>query len=397
MITEFGKLITEEPAMDEHEELSKINKEERDARYGDTDEGLEWLHDAALGRDSEVWETQAEEQTVFPFAEEVPFAPKDEGVPDKEVSVDYTELQDIQSSTISAPTMREAAAVVTFHTGVWNNQRRDLKATAQIRQANGLATEGVFGGKILLPNCKSFLEAKRLSGLARNTYYRATKPWVKGGGAMPNQDIPPFITTMTAIKNDFERAADQFVWVDYDDAVVDEQVRLQGSVDSLFNPDDYPPKDELRKMFYIDFEIQQITPDWRTDVVDEGHEVISDFYKQQHTKLMQGFSKTIMGELSEKLATLSERLAYSGTSSTKNPDYKKWGDPVLNNVVDMIDVLERFNFGGDNTMREVRRQLNQALQGRTLTADMLKTNESLRVTTKQQIDEVLSALPSLDQ
>ena len=187
------------------------------------------------------------------------------------------------------------------------------------------------------------------------------------------------------------------MWVDYDDAVVDEQVRLQGSVDSLFNPDDYPPKDELRKMFYIDFEIQQITPDWRTDVVDEGHEVISDFYKQQHTKLMQGFSKTIMGELTGKLVTLSERLAYSGVSSTKNPDYKKWGDPVLNNVVDMIDVLERFNFSGDNTMREVRRQLNQALQGRTLTADMLKTNESLRVTTKQQIDEVLSALPSLDQ
>ena len=369
MITEFGNLITEEPAMDEHEELSKINTERSEQEIIDDLKALARIE---------------EEQTVFPFAQE-------------EVSVDYTELQDIQSSTISAPTMREAAAVVTFHTGVWNNQRRDLKATAQIRQANGLATEGVFGGKILLPNCKSFLEAKRLSGLARNTYYRATKPWVKGGGAMPNQDIPPFITTMTAIKNDFERAADQFVWVDYDDAVVDEQVRLQGSVDSLFNPDDYPPKDELRKMFYIDFEIQQITPDWRTDVVDEGHEVISDFYKQQHTKLMQGFSKTIMGELTGKLVTLSERLAYSGVSSTKNPDYKKWGDPVLNNVVDMIDVLERFNFSGDNTMREVRRQLNQALQGRTLTADMLKTNESLRVTTKQQIDEVLSALPSLDQ
>ena len=76
--TELGKLITEEPAMDEHEELEKIHMERSEQEIIEDLKALVRIE---------------EEQTVFPFVEEVPFAPKDEGVPDKEVSVDYTELQ----------------------------------------------------------------------------------------------------------------------------------------------------------------------------------------------------------------------------------------------------------------------------------------------------------------
>ena len=63
----------------------------------------------------------------------------------------------------------------------------------------------------------------------------------------------------------------------------------------------------------------------------------------------------------------------------------------------MITVLDRFNLDGNSEMQVARNKLHAQISGRGITAGMLKSSESLRVETKQTIDEVLAALPSLNQ
>ena len=165
----------------------------------------------------------------------------------------------------------------------------------------------------------------------------------------------------------------------------------------MFNRSDYPDKEELRKLFNLSIEVEQLHSDWRTDIEDEGHEVVSDFYRDQHKERMKKFTDEVLKDTVTHITKLAESLDYRGESTTTNPDYKSWQASAFEHVERMITVLDRFNLDGNSEMQVARNKLHAQISGRGITAGMLKSSESLRVETKQTIDEVLAALPSLNQ
>ena len=315
------------------------------------------------------------------------------------VGEETQELADFSESGVEAPTIITAMCEVKFHKGYWNNKRRDQKASAQVKKANGLSIgdKDLDTRKTLLPNCAPLKEAISIANAAQNLFYKKTYPWTRGGAfVIPNVELPDLIQRITDSQHRFYAKRDEFIDA-YDDAVIDEQVRLQGSIDTLFNPDDYPPKEELEDLFYIEFEVDEIKPDFRTQLADKNQEVVEDFFKDQHRKRMQRFSSAVVQDMGKHLKHLVDSIDYRGESRKSNPDFKKFQESTVDNVTRMIEVLDRYNLVGDPKWAEARNKLYNAITGRGVTAGMLKDNESLRVETKRPGEEVLSALPSLSQ
>ena len=438
---EFKDLITEEPAMDNVVEMQRINKERTEQEIindlkelarvegelvsdGTAQGFIEQyrvtsnlnLDDVLV--DGEDVEGDAHLQVEIPTAVlRTPVVEDSTQVFQdvKDISVDNTkelaetvplnttiqmsdELKHISESTMSAPKLQGAAALIKFHCSLWNNHRRDTKAARQVKDINGLKNAGVEVSKKLLPNCKSLQRIYTLGGQGRTAHYKDSYPWSKDGGrVMPNEDVIEYIKKFSGIKNEFDKEVIKFIDHDYDNAVIDEQARLQGDNDTLFNRSDYPDKEELRKLFSLSIEVEQLHSDWRTDIEDEGHEVVSDFYRDQHKERMKKFTDEVLKDTVTHITKLAESLDYRGESTTTNPDYKSWQASAFEHVERMITVLDRFNLDGNSAMQVARNKLHAQISGRGITAGMLKSSESLRVETKQTIDEVLAALPSLNQ
>jgi len=403
---EFKDLITEEPAMDKEIEMQRINEEVSTSVQEDATAGVQntavgdahlqveipttMFHTPVVTNHTQVFQ-DVKDISVDNTKEQAKTTPQTTTMP-------VSELNHISESTMSAPKLQGAAALIKFHCSLWNNQRRDNKAARQVKDVNGLKNAGVEVSKKLLPNCRSLQNIYKLGGQGRTAHYKDSYPWSKDGGrVIPNEDVIEYIKKFSGIKNEFDKEVIQFIEHDYDNAVIDEQARLQGDNDTLFNRSDYPDKEELRKLFSLSIEVEQLHSDWRTDIEDEGHEVVSDFYRDQHKERMKKFTDEVLKDTVTHITKLAESLDYRGESTTTNPDYKSWQASAFEHVERMITVLDRFNLDGNSEMQVARNKLHAQISGRGITAGMLKSSESLRVETKQTIDEVLAALPSLNQ
>ena len=360
---EFKDLITEEPAMDKEIEMQRINEEVSTPDF----------------------------PKPRPTFEEVSTSVQE----DATTGVQNTAVGDAHLQ-VEIPTTMFHTPVVTNHTQVFQDVKDiSVDNTKELAETTPQTTTMPVSE---LPNCRSLQNIYKLGGQGRTAHYKDSYPWSKDGGrVIPNEDVIEYIKKFSGIKNEFDKEVIQFIEHDYDNAVIDEQARLQGDNDTLFNRSDYPDKEELRKLFNLSIEVEQLHSDWRTDIEDEGHEVVSDFFRDQHKERMKKFTDEVLKDTVTHITKLAESLDYRGESTTTNPDYKSWQASAFEHVERMITVLDRFNLDGNSEMQVARNKLHAQISGRGITAGMLKSSESLRVETKQTIDEVLAALPSLNQ
>jgi hypothetical protein len=86
---------------------------------------------------------------------------------------------------------------------------------------------------------------------------------------------------------------------------------------------------------------------------------------------------------------MSERLDYAD-----HEQKKVFRNSLVSNVLEIIDMMETMNITNDPNMQLQCRRLKLAMQG--VSPEALREDEGLRRNTKQSVDDVLKALPSLD-
>jgi len=63
-------------------------------------------------------------------------------------------------------------------------------------------------------------------------------------------------------------------------------------------------------------------------------------------------------------------------------------------VCELVDIMQDFNLTGDTTMEALRKQLATVMDGVSL--ESIKTDHALRAQKKEQLEQAMKALPSLD-
>ena len=90
------------------------------------------------------------------------------------------------------------------------------------------------------------------------------------------------------------------------------------------------------------------------------------------------------------LTNMSERLDYNDQPGDK----KTFRDSLVSNVIDMVEVLDVCNVTGDSQMAALKDKLSSAMYG--ITAEVLREDNYTRTETKRAVDQIISALPSLE-
>ena len=156
MITEFGKLITEEPVMDKKEELEKINQE-TDAL----------IHERLSKSFAEV---TAQDGLEKQFGVTHSF---EDNLYDANGETFDSKLETATQAGVSIPTMKSTFSSVRLSMGCFQTTKKDEKSTRQLKLQNQLDDDAkVSGVKKLLADSPEFDTVKYWQGRARTVHYK---------------------------------------------------------------------------------------------------------------------------------------------------------------------------------------------------------------------------------
>lgn len=288
---------------------------------------------------------------------------------------------------ISVPSVSSASMLVELSIGAWTGRKLDKRASQEVTD-QAKAAKGVANvNKKLLGDCAELDAVQKFVANSRNVHYSSTAPWSDTGlRILPTSRYFKYHEQMTGLQNEFGRLVEAFLTA-YDWEISQAQVKLG----SLFIPEDYPTTDSLRSKFK--FRINYIplpdTGDWRVDMEQEALNTLKDHYESFYKAQLNTALKDVWTRTHEALSKMSERLDYTDDSTKKI-----FRDSLVDNVMEVVDLLGDFNITGDVQMTAMKNRLEDAMRG--VTPDALREDEYLRQKTKQEVDAVLKALPSLD-
>lgn len=395
---EFKDLITEEPAMDKEIEMQSINKEVAYDVEVVSDGPIDFPTFEGFIEQYKVTSNVAADYCINEGVKEVSTSVQEDATTGvQNTVVGDAHLQEAmypepepEIERITGATVQSSAAKVSFTCGVWTAAVTDKRATQQVEHANNKSNVGKFK-KELLVGFQPVKELNYLGGLGRNTHYGLTHPFGKSGDyIVPTIDLPTYVQEISGIVQRFVDAKDSITKSSYDDALIDEQLRLG----PLYNADDYPTFEDLKDKYHMSFSVDPIPDSFVTNLEASQAKEINDYYQQQHAERMEKFSNAVFAESLKHIKKLRDSLDYSGESKKSNPDYKVFKESTYAHVEDTIRVLERFNFGGDARMQAAHKILRDAFVGKSV--EMLKHSEGLREEAKKSLDDAIAALPSLD-
>lgn len=244
----------------------------------------------------------------------------------------------------------------------------------------------------------------------RTLFKNSTLPWSDNGQRLvTTKAYFNLMKELTGMRDEFWKLVEEFL-VEYNNKIIDMQARMG----SLFNIDEYPTVDELRKNYDFKLEDTPLMPvgDWRLDINTDALQSAKDRYADMYSTKVEAAMLDIWKRLYEPLANMSERLDYEDTGemeeyytkpTTANPngvlrtrkkDVKIFGGNLVSNITDMVDVLRVSNVTNSPRMNDMADRLENALLG--VTVEGLRDNDKQRKQAKADIDAAIAALPTLD-
>ena len=161
--------------------------------------------------------------------------------------------------------------------------------------------------------------------------------------------------------------------------------QAQTNLRGLFNADDYPPLDEVKKKFAFNLTVKPVpeSGDFRLDIpASDLAEIKQEFEDQQAQKLADAM-RTPWERLHTMLTAMSDKL-----SKGKDADAKmRWHDSFISNPLELCQLLTAMNITNDSKLEEARKQLELTMLGANL--QILKEDVHAREDLKSKVDNIL--------
>ena len=290
-----------------------------------------------------------------------------------------------------APSISSSAMIVEYSASYWTARKKDRKATEDINTMNHADKNVANVTKNILGACEELDVVQKFAANVRNNvHYRFTLPWLDSG--------PRLLTTagyfdyhekMTECQQEFYRLVDAFLDV-YDWKVMDAQAKLGG----MFNPEEYPTRDNLQHKFAFRITYDELpdggsTGDWRLDLPHEALQEVRAGAASNYQNRLQGAMQSLWTQLNDNLTTLVRQLEVD-----EDGKGNRMYHTVFDRSVELLEMMRTCNVTGDSQMEAMRQRLEKTLYG--LNVDVLKKQPTLREDTRKDLTAAIAALPSLD-
>ena len=245
--------------------------------------------------------------------------------------------------------LSDKALLVQLNISQWTARKYDKRATEQVAQQNGSASQAGRYNKSLLPMNDALNNIHQKSTLIRKKFYTNTLPWgIEGTMMLPSANYLNFMTEFRKEKADWESLVDTF-YHEYPRLHADAQ-RFLGN---LYNKADYPELHDIQRKFKMDMAVFPVpSNDFRVSIGDAELERIQQDVEARVENSAQQAMKEAWQRLYDRVKHMAEKLA----------DPKAvFRDTLVENTKEVCSILSRLNFADDPDLETMRQQVEGSL------------------------------------
>lgn len=239
---------------------------------------------------------------------------------------------------------------------VWTARKLDKAQSAKVTADAGAIDRTANVHKQLLPECAELEAIQSWAGAFRNWVYLSTSPWDDSGWRIGS--VARHMDFMQEVGDRImhgEVLVDAFVNV-YLRAVADAQFKLGG----MFNASDYPTERQVRERFRFAVDVMPLpaVDDFRTvEGVDQAE---VDRLVGEAGRAVEARIGEAMADAHDKLFKVIEKYART-LEQFDSKEIKRFGDTLVGNVGDLLDVMPALNLTGDPRLTELTNKARELM------------------------------------
>lgn len=288
-------------------------------------------------------------------------------------------------------TLSSSAMLVTLGLGEWGTSKKDKAQSRKVADDNQAQRDTAAVYKDIMGGNATVKTLKSLTADIRKAHYELTRAWeTKGTRILPSANYFEYKDCVTKMIAERNALADTFCNDEYDFITIP----IKASLGGLYDESLYPPAHVVRAKYWDELvfapvpESGHFTAELFGQAQDDLDNMRTDFEVYTQKKLQRAANET-WKELRPVVVNMSKMLDYG--DSEKGTGFK---DTLVTNVLGLIKIMRTCNLTNDVRMTSIADKLETALYG--VTPDALRNSGALRAKTKQQVDEAIAQLPTLD-
>ena len=285
--------------------------------------------------------------------------------------------QDVSNITNKIPSISSSAMLVELNISVWTGRKFDKQVSAEIDTQKQTTTRAGNYSKRLFADEPIFDAIQKFAGNARTYHYHATMPWSDSGLRLLTTAMYfDYNKKISEMEMDFDNLVSNFI-NQYQVLVAKSQTKLG----TLFSASDYPDVQEIASKFRFSVKYAPVPDvgDWRVDVGNDAKQQLMESYITYYSSNLEQAMREPWERMHEALQNMSIKL-----SGDKKQIFR---DTLVGNVVELCDLMDKFNVTGDPKMKQAKAKIENALLG--ITPDALREDDDLRLDTKSKVDSLL--------
>ena len=289
--------------------------------------------------------------------------------------------------------LRENAVLLSVEVHLPSFKKTDKRAGAEHSRSRNAKVGRHKIDKILIdsPLLKTITS---LGNEARNIVKKHCAPYDHGRYLCPNYRYIDVKEEVRKVFDEMQANKDKFV-AEYPTIMAHNQIELGDD----FNPAEYPSLQQVKDKIGWNLTPHPVPlqGDFRSQVEQDGlDEMTEDFHVAADNALRDSLEK-VFEEVRRTIENVSEQLS----DRDVNPDSKRqfksscrgFHDTLLDNVMRYVNMLDVCNIYDNPEVKASQQQIRDLLT--SVSVPQLKASDTLRLETKQQVDEIIKNLPTL--
>src|ERR1700721_3487148 len=253
----------------------------------------------------------------------------------------------------------ERAMLASLHRGIWSGQKHDRQVTEDTAEAHkaDLKEAGRYNKQLISRKFLAKVGSKMT--VARQTHRILTLPWDdEGTRILSAQGYQNYTTSMRTCRLGVEAAAGKFI-KNYPEYIRQAKVLLG----NLFNEQDYPGAEELKKKFYLDVEIKPIPEagDFRTKLADNTVKAITKDIERRTNERIEAAVNDVFARIVDVTGKMAERLGNYEPHTGEEKASGLFRDSLVYNVSELADLIPSLNILEDPRLPALAAQLKAGL------------------------------------
>ncbi len=279
--------------------------------------------------------------------------------------------------------LSEKTVRTSLHVGGWSGKMVDREVSDEVGESHGVDAKAAGDYNKRLINKKFLHPVNSKISVARRTHRLLTLPWDDDARICSTVGYMHYAEQMRMARVNVEVAAAEFA-ANFGSFVNEARTRLQ----TMFDLNDYPTAEEVRKKFYVDVEVSPVMEagDFRAELSNESAAaIVKDIERRTELRL-----EAAMDDVFKRIEHRAEKMV-EGLRSYKpvegGRDENSFKDSLVWNVKELADLIPDLNITNDARLVKLQKQLLDDLTEHSPTT--LKDNERLRKQTADKAERIL--------